>query len=49
VADRICPKYPLARQAEIRAGIEAGGYWVDWDLRGDNNQLINKTSNHLIF
>ena len=36
VADRICPKYPLARQAEIRAGIEAGGYWVDWDLRGDN-------------
>jgi hypothetical protein len=36
VADRVCPKYPLARQAAVRAGIEAGGYWVDWNLRGDN-------------
>ncbi len=37
VADRVCPKYPIAKQTAIRAGIEAGGYWVDWDLRGDND------------
>lgn len=37
VADRVCPKYPTAKQAAVRAQIEAGGYWVDWDLRGDND------------
>ena len=37
VADRVCPKYPGAKQAAIRAIIEAGGYWVHWDLRGDND------------
>ncbi len=36
VADRVCPKYPIAKQAAIRANIEAGGYWVNWDLKGDN-------------
>lgn len=36
IADRVCPKYPVAKQSAIRAGIEAGGYWVNWDLRGDN-------------
>jgi starch-binding outer membrane protein, SusD/RagB family len=36
VADRIVPKYPLSKQAEIRSKIESGGYWVDWDLNGDN-------------
>ncbi|MDR0811132.1 MAG: hypothetical protein LBN23_02490 [Paludibacter sp.] len=36
VADRVCPKYPAGQQAAIRAAIEAGGYWVDWDLNGDN-------------
>lgn len=37
IADRVVPKYPAAKQAEIRAAIEAGNYWVDWDLAGDNN------------
>jgi len=37
IADRVCPKYPDAKQAYVRAAIESGGYWVDWDLRGDNN------------
>lgn len=37
VADRVCSKYPLAKQSAVRASIEAGGYWVDWDLRGDND------------
>ena len=36
VADRVCPKYPIAKQATVRANIEAGGYWVNWDLNGDN-------------
>jgi len=36
IADRVVPKYPAAKQADIRATIEAGGYWVDWDLAGDN-------------
>ena len=36
VADRVCPKYPQAKQASIRANIETGGYWVNWDLNGDN-------------
>ncbi len=36
VADRVCPKYPAGKQAAIRANIEAGGYWVKWDLKGDN-------------
>jgi hypothetical protein len=36
VADRICPKYPASQQAAIRSIIQAGGYWVDWDLNGDN-------------
>lgn len=37
IADRVCPKYPVAKQSQVRANIEAGGYWVDWDLRGDND------------
>lgn len=36
IADRVVPKYPLSRQAEIRSKIEAGGFWVDWNLNGDN-------------
>jgi len=36
IADKVVPKYPAAKQADIRATIEAGGYWVDWDLVGDN-------------
>jgi len=36
IADRVVPKYPLAKQASIRAKIMAGGYWVNWDLTGDN-------------
>lgn len=36
VADRVCPKYPLAQQDQIRSKIEAGGYWVNWNLNGDN-------------
>lgn len=36
IADRVVPKYPLAKQAEIRSAIESGRYWVDWDLNGDN-------------
>lgn len=37
IADRVCPKYPTAKQGAIRANIEAGGYWVNWNLQGDNN------------
>jgi hypothetical protein len=37
VADRVVPKYPSEKQAEVRAIIEANGYWVDWDLKGDND------------
>jgi hypothetical protein len=40
IADRVVPKYPASKQAEVRAKIESGGYWVDWDLNGDN-QLTN--------
>lgn len=36
VADRVVGKYPAGIQSSIRAGIEAGGYWVNWDLNGDN-------------
>lgn len=36
IADRVCPKYPLSKQASVRANIEAKGYWVNWDLNGDN-------------
>ncbi|MBN2165408.1 MAG: hypothetical protein JW717_03950 [Marinilabiliaceae bacterium] len=36
IADRVCPKYPDAKQAAIRASIETGGYWVNWNLKGDN-------------
>jgi hypothetical protein len=36
IADRVCPKYPVAKQASVRANIEAKGYWVNWDLNGDN-------------
>lgn len=36
IADRVVPKYPSGKQAEIRANIEAGGYYVDWNLSGDN-------------
>jgi starch-binding outer membrane protein, SusD/RagB family len=36
IADRVVPKYPVAKQAAVRAAIESGGYWVDWDLNGDN-------------
>jgi starch-binding outer membrane protein, SusD/RagB family len=36
VADRVLPKYPASKQAFVRSAIEAGGYWVDWDLKGDN-------------
>jgi starch-binding outer membrane protein, SusD/RagB family len=35
VADRVCPKYPVEKQAAIRSAIEAGGYWVNWNLNGD--------------
>lgn len=38
IADRVCPKYPEAKQAEVRAAIEAGAYWVNWNLKGDNNE-----------
>lgn len=37
IADRVVPKYPTAKQAEIDTKIKAGGYWVNWDLNGDNN------------
>lgn len=37
ISDRVCPKYPDGKQGHIRAAIEAGGYWVDWNLRGDND------------
>jgi len=37
VADRVCPKCPDTKQATIRTIIEAGGYWINWDLQGDNN------------
>lgn len=33
VADRVCPKYPAALQSSVRSAIQAGGYWVDWDLK----------------
>lgn len=36
VADRVCPKYPLAQQDLIRSKIESGGYWVNWNLNGDS-------------
>lgn len=36
VADRVVPKYPAALQSEIEAKINSGGYWVNWDLNGDN-------------
>lgn len=36
IADRVVAKYPVYKQAEIRSTIETGGYWVDWDLNGDN-------------
>lgn len=36
IADRVVPKYPSALQPEIDAKIKAGGYWVNWDLNGDN-------------
>lgn len=36
IADRVVPKYPVYKQAEIRKIIESGKYWVDWDLKGDN-------------
>jgi|WetSurMetagenome_2_1015567.scaffolds.fasta_scaffold75753_2 starch-binding outer membrane protein, SusD/RagB family len=35
IADEIVPKYPIAEQASVRAAIEAGNYWVDWDLKID--------------
>jgi hypothetical protein len=38
IADRVCPKYPDSKQAAIRAIIEAGGYWINWDLQGDNSE-----------
>jgi starch-binding outer membrane protein, SusD/RagB family len=37
IADRVCPKYPDSKQAAVRAIIEAGGYWVSWELKGDND------------
>jgi hypothetical protein len=37
VADRVCPKYPEAKQSDIRAKIEGGQYWVSWNLMGDND------------
>lgn len=37
IADRVVPKYPSALQPEIDAIIKTGGYWVNWDLNGDNN------------
>jgi len=36
IADRVVPKYPTDKQSEIRGIIESGKYWVDWDLKGDN-------------
>lgn len=36
VADRVCPKYPAAKQATVRAAILARKYWVDWDLKVDS-------------
>ncbi len=33
VADRVCPKYQVSQRDAVRAAIEAGGYWVDWDLQ----------------
>ena len=33
IADRVCPKYEaVGKDAEIRAKIMAGGYWVPYDL-----------------
>ncbi len=33
IADRVCPKYePVGKDAEIRAKIMDGGYWVNYDL-----------------
>ncbi len=37
IADRVVPKYPSAMQPEIDSKIKNGGYWVNWDLNGDNN------------
>ena len=36
VANRVCPKYPSVKQAAVRSAIEAGGYWVNWDLKVDS-------------
>jgi len=36
IADRVCPKYPAAKQTEVRSVIVAGGYWVNWNLKGDD-------------
>jgi starch-binding outer membrane protein, SusD/RagB family len=36
IADRVVPKYPAAKQTYIRSVIESGGYWVDWNLEGNN-------------
>ena len=36
VADRVVPKYPLAKQSTVRSAIESGGYWVKWNLSEDN-------------
>ncbi len=33
IADRVCPKYEaVGKDAEIRAKIMAGGFWVPYDL-----------------
>lgn len=33
ITDRICPKYPVSMQGEIKSKIEAGEYFVPWDLK----------------
>jgi hypothetical protein len=36
VVDCVCPKYPESKRDNVRSIIQAGGYWVNWNLQGDN-------------
>jgi len=41
VSNRVCPKYPAGKQAQIRSAIESGGYWVSWELSDKDNEINN--------
>lgn len=33
VSDRVCPKYDASHREAVRNAIQAGGYWVNWNLQ----------------